>query len=145
MRVARGIEIGAGLLASLWGIGALIWVLFGPTYTHVSGSPTGGPDHVSQSSLLTQGIHPETVGFLVFFGVILASIGVSAYFDGTQKGQPTARIVLAGGTAFLGILSCLAILSFGVFLIPSFLFALVAMILSFVNYVPATDKGATGV
>ena len=142
MRVARGIEIGAGLLASLWGIGALIWVLVGPTYTQVSGAPTGGPDHVSQASLLAQGIHTETVGFLGVCGVMLVIMGASACVDGFHHGESTARVLLVTSTVLLAMVSCVAILSFGWLLFPSVLLALIALASRFIERLAAAgDRG----
>jgi hypothetical protein len=117
-------EAACGLLAALFGFPGLAYVLFGPVYRFESSSGQSGT-----ANLLQVGIQPSALIALCILVLGLIGVAVSAVVH-SRTGDRGWRIVLWISTAVIVILTLLSLLSIGVFLLPSTLFALLASALS---------------
>src|SRR5258708_6578141 len=118
-------EAACGLLAALFGFLGLAYVLFGPVYRFESSSGQSGT-----ANLLQVGIQPSALIALCILSLGLIGVAISAVVHSRTGGRGW-RIVLWISTAVIVILTLLSLLSIGVFLLPSTLFALLASALSF--------------
>ncbi|SRR5258708_4839468 len=130
MRPLQRFEAACGLIAALLGLVALASTLLGPLYQTASSSTASGSVTRGTANLIQVGVQPVTV---VFFGLLLlVLIGVSggAWLH-SRTGENRWRRLLWIATAVLVAFLVLTLLSIGLFVLPSTLFALVASALSF--------------
>jgi hypothetical protein len=132
MRNLRRFEAACGLVTALVGCLALAFTLFGPVYSFHSCTGNGTDISSCQTgtaNLLQIGIQPLTLVALGILLLGLIGVAVSAVVHG-RTGASGWRIVLWASTAVIVMLTCLTVLSIGLFLLPSTLFALLASALS---------------
>jgi len=124
MNTLRRFEAVCGFLAALLGFLSLAYILFGPTYNFVGSSGQRGT-----TNLLQVGIQPITVAFFCLFSLELIGVATGAVLH-SRTGENGWRALLWISTLVMVAFTTLALLSIGVFLLPSTLFALFACVLS---------------
>src|SRR5258706_15752093 len=128
MSTLRRFEAACGFLAALFGFLGLAYVLFGPTYRFASSS-VGSSEQSGTAHVLQVGIQPITLVFFSLFLLGLIGVVTAAVFH-SRTGENGWRALLWVSTLAMVALTILALLSIGVFLLPSTLFALLACVLS---------------
>lgn len=128
MRMLRWIEAASGLLATLAGGIALVYLLTAPSYSgagcHVA-TPGEPPICVAGTATLLQVNGAAAVVNLGIVAVLSLGVGLAAVWH-SRTGRRGARTLLWGATAALALYTFLSILSIGALLLPSVAFALVA-------------------
>jgi hypothetical protein len=129
----RRIELITGLGAGLLGLLGLAYTLFGPTYSYQEATlNSDGMTSVTSgtaSLLETQGLQPITMIVLVVLGLLVASVAVGGYLH-SQRGLNAGRLLLGVSTALLGFSIVMTGWGFGLTLLPSWGFALVAAMMA---------------
>jgi hypothetical protein len=132
MRNRRRFEAACGLAAALLGFLGIAFTLFGPVYSFHSCSGNGTDISSCQTgtaNLIQIGIQPITLVALCILLLGLIGVAVSAVVH-SRTGASGWRTVLWASTAVIVMLTFLTVLSIGLFLLPSTLFALLASALS---------------
>jgi hypothetical protein len=142
MKKAHLVELICGLAAGAWGLLALAFFLFGPSYTGgssgqtCSANPDGTttctthPETIFHASALQLGLSPDARFWLSLMMLVLGAIAVSAMLH-SRTGSATLRGILVACTSLLCFLTCLGIFSVGLFLLPSLALAIIASVAAF--------------
>src|SRR5574337_992084 len=122
-------ELVTALVGAVVGLGAGVFVLFGPVYATVGGGTSSDGVTVETSrtaSLVSVGLQPLTA---VVLGVaMLASMGIGmGGLLHARRGAQVGRAMLAISTVVLLAIAVLGALSIGPFLLPSVLLGFVAL------------------
>ena len=137
----RRLELLAGVLGGALGLAALGYALFAPLGEQCSGSSNLGEQTICApiSLVQTQGLASLSFAIMLFGGL---SLGVAVFaVCHSLLQRPTLLVLLWACTVLLCFATLLAILSIGVFFVPTDALALVACITATIasqQSVPAT-------
>lgn len=129
------VELITGLVASVLGVLALGFLLFGPTISYATSSvttcnstgvcTTTAPGTQGTTSLVQSGISSTALFFLSLLLLCLLGIGISAWLHSTQR-QVAWLVLLWVASVLTLAITILGILSIGIFIAPAALLALIA-------------------
>jgi hypothetical protein len=123
------IESVAALVASVMGVAAVLFVLWGPLYSlESSGLSSDGTvtSTTGTASLLQVGLDPVTA--VVLAVALLASLGIGlGGVVHARTGATLGRGLVAASTVALLVVAILGALSIGIFLLPSLALGFVAL------------------
>jgi hypothetical protein len=132
MRAFRVFEAVAGVLASVSGLGALVYLLVGPAYSTQSCQANEPGQPATCTSGTATLLQVNGVGALVplgIFAVLLVGVGAAAVVH-SRTDAPLARVTLWVATGILTIFAVVTGFSIGEFFLPSVGLALVSCLAS---------------
>lgn len=114
-----------GILAAVSGLAAIVFVLFGPTYSTGSCN-TNGVCTTGTASLVQVGLAPEAAVFFAFIAIVLIAIAIAGVLVATGRTLAGLVILIVGFVILVG--ATVGTFAFGPAIVPTDLLTFAAAI-----------------
>jgi hypothetical protein len=114
-----------GILAAVCGLAAILFVLFGPTYSTGSCN-SNGVCTTGTASLVQVGLAPETAGFLAFITIVLITVAIGGVLVATSRTLAGLVVLIVGFVILVG--ATVGTFALGPAIIPTDVLTLAAVI-----------------
>ncbi len=114
-----------GILAAMSGLAAILFVLFGPTYS-TGTCNSNGVCTTGTASLVQVGLAPETVVFFAFIVMVLIAVAIAGVLVATDRTLPGLVILIIGFVILVG--ATVGTFAFGPAIVPTDLLTFAAVI-----------------